>query len=83
MGEVGASLANNVGGLFTLAVAILYIAYAIRNDAAKTLAKRLARVEMQLHGEIRRRMQLESILLTNGIQIPAWRNYPDDPLSPV
>ena len=79
MGEVAASLANNVGGLVTLIVAILYIAYAVRNDSAKTLATRVGKLETQHVAEVRRRIQLENILRTNGIEVPTWDNYPDSP----
>ena len=82
MGEVVASLANNVGSLVVLVLAVLYMAYAIRNDAAKTLTARVMRLEYQLGAEVRRRFQLESILRTNGIEVPVWENYPDYPPDP-
>jgi len=82
MGDVIASVVTNVGGLATLVVAILYIAYAIRNDSAKTLGARVLKLEYQLAAEARRRFQLESILRTNGIEVPTWDNYPDYPPDP-
>lgn len=83
MGELTNLLSANPSGNITLVLVLLYLGYAIRNDAAKTLTSRIAKLERQLRAEILRRLQLETTLRTNGIEIPAWENYPDDPVSPI